>query len=295
MGMSTKIIAGIFLLLASWQTFACDMHGITGIVAENDLYIPVGAKSTGGITEAQFNETLDRVEEIYRPIIQAKGKNLVVNRKWTDGTVNAYAQQSGNNWMISMFGGLARHQTISQDAFAVVACHELGHHIGGLPKKRSWWGTSWASNEGQSDYFATSKCLRKYMENDDNHSIVGKLNVPQVVTDKCQAQFGNQEEIDMCVRGAMAGLSLANLFRALRNQTKELKHDTPDPKVVTATDDNHPASQCRLDTYFNGALCDKGAYDDVSDTDFNQGTCNRAERAVEGLRPLCWYKPAANL
>lgn len=290
MGIKKTIATSLFLLLSA-QSFACDIDGITGIVEDNKMWIPVGAKNAGGITEEQFNSTLDRVEKIYRPIIEAKGKRLVVERKWSDGTVNAYAQQQGNTWKISMFGGLARHKTIIQDAFATVACHELGHHLGGLPKKRSWWGSSWASNEGQSDYFATSKCLRKYMEGEDSQAIVAKLDVPEIVNNKCNANFTNAEEVARCIRGAVAGLSLANLFKALRRSEDELRYDTPDPKVVTSTDDNHPASQCRLDTYFNGALCEKSAYDDVSDTDVNEGVCTRVERHEDGLRPRCWFAP----
>jgi hypothetical protein len=125
-----------------------------------------------------------------------------------------------------MFGGLARHETITEDGFATVVCHEIGHHIGGAPKKSSWWGSSWASNEGQADYFGTSKCLRKMMEKEDNTSIIANMEIPAHVTKKCNASFNNIAEISMCQRGAMAGLSLANLFRALRNLDNELKFTT---------------------------------------------------------------------
>jgi Zn-dependent protease with chaperone function len=54
-----------------------------------------------------------------------------------------------------MFGGLARDPLVTKDGFSAVICHEIGHHIAGAPRK----GFSWASNEGQADYFATTKCL----------------------------------------------------------------------------------------------------------------------------------------
>jgi len=73
---------------------------------------------------------------------------LVIDKHWEDGTVNAYASENGNNDVISMFGGLARHPAITPDAFYLVACHEIGHHLGGAPKKGN---TQWASNEGQAD------------------------------------------------------------------------------------------------------------------------------------------------
>ncbi|MCO4793457.1 MAG: hypothetical protein KC493_07090 [Bacteriovoracaceae bacterium] len=286
------LVATMVALASLGSSIACDMHGESGIVENNNMNIPVGVKNAG-MTEAEFDSAIDKVEAIYAPIISARGKTLEVIRKWDDGTVNAYAQQVGNTWKVSMFGGLARHATITADGFALVVCHEVGHHIGGLPKKKSWWSSSWASNEGQADYFGTMKCLRKYMENDDNITMMANATVPAVVTEKCESNFQNAADIAMCQRGALAGLSLGNLFRALRNLDAPLKFDTPDPKVVTATNDNHPAPQCRLDTYFQGSLCEKDAYTDVSDSDANKGVCNRVDQHQEGIRPLCWYKPVA--
>lgn len=291
--MRKGFLALMVATLLSTPAFTCSEDGSTGIVEENNLYIAVGEKNTNGLTEEDFNDIITKIENIYKPIIEAKGKRLQIERNWTDGTVNAYARQSGNTWHVAMFGGLARHETITRDGFATVVCHELGHHLGGAPKKAGWWSSSWASNEGQADYFGTSKCLRKYMEVDDNVSIVSQMDIPVAAQTKCEAAFTSEGDVAMCLRGAMAGMSLANLFRALRNLTTELKFDTPDQNVVTRTNDNHPAPQCRLDTYFNGALCDVDHYTDVSQTDALVGTCNRVDSYTDGVRPLCWYKPSS--
>lgn len=275
--------------------YACDMDGKTGIVEDNNLYIPVGSKSVSTITKEKFNSILDRVQKLYAPVLEARNKTLLISRNWDDGTVNAYAQQTGNTWQISMFGGLARHETITEDGFALVACHELGHHLGGAPKKYSWSGSSWASNEGQADYYGNSKCLRNYMQADDNVAVVtameAKNEVDPFAKEKCEKNFHSEGEIAICIRGAMAGLSLGNLFRALRNQTVKLSFTTPDRAVVTRTNDNHPDSQCRLDTYFAGAICDKDYKLAVSDTDANVGLCSTRDGYTEGVRPLCWFKP----
>jgi hypothetical protein len=190
-----------------------------------------------------------------------------------------------------MFGGLARHETITADGFAMVACHEIGHHIGGAPKKASWMGNTWASNEGQADYWGTMKCFRRVMMNDDNASIVAKMEVDQFAREKCEGIYANEAEIALCLRNAMGGLSLGNLFRALRRQTTPLAFNTPDRTRVTRTNDNHPDSQCRLDTYFAGAICDKSIDEDVSQTNATVGVCNLSDGATDGTRPLCWYKP----
>lgn len=278
-----KILLALIMLL-SFTTGA-------NIVPDNDMYIPINTKSTKSqITEKKFNAIMDRMEAIYAPIICERGKTLEVIRKWEDGTVNAYAQQTGDIWKVSMFGGLARHKAVTADGFALVVCHELGHHLGGAPKNKSWWGTSWASNEGQADWWGNAKCMRKYFEADDNIAIMANVVVPELAITTCKKSFAG-EQLAMCKRGAMAGMSLANLFKDLRRLPKDLRFNTPDTTVVTKTYNGHPAPQCRLDTYFAGAVCGVDAYTDVNDTDANIGTCNRTYGDEIGLRPLCWYKP----
>ncbi len=284
------------LLLASIAlsvpSIACTINGQEGFVPENNLKISAFSKRVGGITEDQFNSIIDKYETMYSPIVKSLGGDLLIERKWTDATVNAYAQQLGKTWKVSMFGGLARHETITEDGFALVVCHELGHHIGGAPRKVSPWSSPWASNEGQADYFATLKCLRRGWERDNNEEIVRAMDVPETLQKACSAQHLWNQDYYTCIRGGMAGLSVAKLFQALRNSTVEPKFDTPDTKVVTKTDDNHPATQCRLDTYFQGSLCEISFHEDVSSSSEVTGTCHGTTGQNIGLRPLCWFKPS---
>ena len=286
------------LSLASLMTapaYTCTEDGKKGIIEDNDLYISADSKSmmNSNIDEAKFNEVIDKVVDVYAPIISNMGETLNVERNWEDGTVNAYASRRGGTWNVAMFGGLARHETITPDGFALVVCHEIGHHIGGAPKKSSFW-SSWATNEGQADYFATLKCLRKVFRAEDNASILAKMNVPKTVIDTCAEQFTNTNDQLICQRGAMAGMSTASLFQALRNQTQAPKFDTPDTEIVSSTDHNHPGTQCRLDTYYQGALCDMLDSDDVSQSDEAVGVCYRNNGDTTGTRPLCWFAPSAN-
>jgi hypothetical protein len=282
-------------ILFSSNTFACDIHGKSGIVADNNLSIPVGLKAlvSTGITEVAFNKVIDKVTKIYAPIVKLKGGNLSVVKKWTDGTVNAYAHRDGSNWYVSMFGGLARHPEMTEDAFATVVCHELGHQIGGAPKKVDpTAGSSWASNEGQADYFATLKCLRKVFASERNVDVVKKLKVPANIAKMCTNNFSNSEEAAVCIRTSVAGLALGNFFRVLSGSKTPLSISTPDKKVVKVTFDSHPDSQCRLDTYYQGSMCDKSVSEDVSDRDENIGTCTKRNGDAIGNRPLCWFKPS---
>lgn len=295
---SLKTTAVITGLTFTGAVLACSIDGSGGFLPENDLYIPAGLKGiTTGITEAQFNSAIDKVETVYAPIVSNLGAKLEIERKWTDGTVNAYAQQSGKTWKVAMFGGLARHKTITEDGMALVVCHEVGHHIGGAPKKAgSIFGgaaNAWASNEGQADYFATLKCLRKAFLNEDNISIVAAMTVPKTLTDACKKSTKNDKEDNaLCVRTGMAGKSVANLFSEL-SKLPDTKFDTPDSKIVTKTDDAHPKAQCRLDTYFQGSLCDISMNEDVSQKEEVKGTCHPSLGHKTGTRPLCWFKAKA--
>lgn len=280
-----------FSMFAAQFSNACDMDGKTGFAPENDLWIE-DTNSFGQMTEAEFNGIIDRVEKIYTPIVESHGKKFVVKRNWKKGTVNAYATQTKKEMRVFMFGGMARHASITNDGFALVLCHELGHHLGGAPKISDWRGNiEWASNEGQADYWGAMKCFRKFIENDDNVSIVSNMTVDPLVKEYCSTSFSHENDIAVCERSSLAGLALGNVLSALSGNREAVAFTTPSRAVVDETDNAHPAAQCRLDTYFAGSVCDRDLYSDVSDTDANQGVCNRSEQDKLGLRPLCWFKP----
>ncbi len=283
-----KGIVATALLFSVSSSFACDIHGKTGFMPDNNLWISSSDKASNGMTEQRFNEIITRVEDVYKPIVASKGKQFEVVRNWEDGTVNAYANQSGDTWYVNMFGGLARHQLVTDDGFMMVVCHETGHHLGGAPRYN---GTDWASNEGQSDYFASLKCMRKVLAGDDNLSIVAKMKIDADAKTKCDSVYKSASESALCQRIAMAGKSLAMLLGSLGGSSK-VAFNTPDKSVVRRTNDAHPKAQCRLDTYFQGGLCDKSMDDEVSPDDVKPGTCVKSEGFTVGVRPFCWYKPA---
>ena len=286
-----KLSQGLLLatLIASQPVLACSKDGKGGFLPENNLKISVNEKGINTISEDQFNSVIDAVEAVYGPIVASHGAKLEIVRNWTDGTVNAYAEQEGNLWKVSMFGGLARHRTVTPDGMSLVVCHEVGHHLGGAPR---YVGDDWASNEGQSDYFATTKCLRKVWMNDNNVAIVASMtDVPKTLSDACGRKHVFNVDVAMCIRAGMAGDSVGKLFQALEWSSKPVKFDTPDTREVASTNDNHPAAQCRLDTYFQGALCDKSYNEDFSADSEVTGACHGSTGYKIGLRPRCWFKP----
>jgi hypothetical protein len=265
-----------------------------GFVPANSMNIPVGAVhefnfdgARGGLTEEQFNAVIDRFERIYTADIAKAGGTLKVNRLWTDGTVNASAQQIGTTWVINMYGGLARHPAITVEGLALVICHENGHHMGGAPKKADH---VWATNEGGADYFAGLKCLRRFFAEDDNASIIAKSQIDPVAKERCESQFTNRKDQLLCLRSSLAGTSVALLFMDLRRESTPPSFGTPDSSVVTEMYDGHPMTQCRMDTYLAGATCHVDVTVPVSNTDYREGSCFQPNDEI-GYRPLCWFKP----
>jgi uncharacterized protein YkwD len=232
------------------------------------------------ITETEFNDILTDIETIYAPIFKAIGGNLVLERAWDDSTVNAYADQQGVcpgsncQMIVHMYGGMARRNEMNVLGFGLVACHEIGHHLGGFPL---YSDSRWAANEGQSDYFANFACARK---------VFGRVAIPDLIdTDKarCDAAWGDQVSRDNCYKALDGGLHLGKLLAVLGGQA-EPKYATPDPSIVKKTSDAHPRAQCRVDTYLAGSLCSKT---------WNDSVIPKSDGAVCENRPRCWFAPAS--
>ena len=277
------VLAILFSLISASVSFASN-HQCKGFFPKNNLYIPE-TRASKGISQKVFNGIITKLEKIYTSEIKAMGYKLQFNRLWKDGTVNSDTSVDGQSWVINSYGGLARYPGMTADAYAAVACHELGHHLGGAPR---FSDDDWASVEGESDYFATLKCLRRYFSLKDNDS--SDVKISPVAQDKCQKSFSSVSEQKSCIRGAAAGLVLAEVLRSL-DDSPAIAFNTPDPSVVDQVFADHPAAQCRLDTYFNGSLCTAPVGEALSGADYHPGSCTDMQSPTGGTRPLCWFKP----
>ena len=279
-----KLIFVILFSFSGGSMAQANPHQCKGFFPKNNLWIP-DTHANKGISHKVFNGVIDRIEKIYKGEVAALGFKLQFNRLWSDGTVNSDTDVEGQSWVINSYGGLARYPGMTADGYAAVACHELGHHLGGAPR---FTDDDWASVEGESDYFATLKCLRRYFAGKNDQAVAPESN--SLAQEKCQRSFANSQDQKNCVRGAQAGLTIAEVLRSLES-APAIAFNTPDPNVVTETYADHPAAQCRLDTYFNGSLCTAPVSEPMSGNDYHPGSCTDAQAATGGWRPLCWFKP----
>lgn len=271
------------------------------ILPPNDLHMKDCLACEGpSMTEQQFNAIIEDVAFFYRPVVSGHGATLVMNKLWTNSTVNASAQQMGNEWIVNMYGGLARRPEVTPDGFALVVCHELGHHLGGM----AFYGNDdWAASEGQSDYFATQACARRIWRGATAVNATFRATAPADVKSRCSVWQTTANQ-NLCYRTAAASQSLANLLSALNSQGVP-KVSTPDRTQVATTQVSHPRGQCRLDTYIAGATCKRSLRIGVipgkdffgaqngpeAEEEAAANSCHQFSGYSIGLRPRCWFKP----
>jgi len=249
------------------------------------------AADGSGVTEKQFHSVIDHFLEKYKPEADRLGLKVVVNRLWSDDTVNAWMRIDNKTLAITVQGGLARHKEMTPDGLALVLCFEAAAFTGGIPKSKPG---SWIVYYGQRDYYSTLKCLRRVFADDDNEAAVSALKVDPIVSRRCQREFAKRSDQLICQRSSLAGLSAALLLHSLSPDPKAPSFATPDQSEPTGESDQRISAQCRLDSYFAGALCHVDVNVPVSESDERQGVCN-ADEDDFGARPRCWYKPSAQM
>lgn len=204
---------------------------------------------------SDFENTRAKFLAIYSPIVKSE-TNLNLEIKLDEEVKNYFGGMSADaeTMKIIMGSEFDREKGVTPDFYAFILCHEVGHLLGGLPKKETRGKGALYSSEGQSDYFASSVCLKKIFLADD-----GPL-TPVIVTDHiaslCKTTSGSQEEEEVCKRTANAG---REFFEYLKIMYREYGIDFVTPDMDTPEADGmsigsqYPSFQCRLDTIIAGA------------------------------------------
>jgi hypothetical protein len=249
-----KTLAVIAMLFASVSAYAS-----SAFMPDNDLWKQdcMDCESASDMTAELFNRITDTGKEIYAQEIAERKERLIVNKNWTDSTVNAYARRTkpeGGTVEISMFGGLARRKEVDSRGFAVVFCHEANHLY---PLWANYWAGSESirmGSEGAADTGATTQCFKK----------LAAL-IPELVKDEEFEPFINEKCGDdlVCKNGLAASKQLAGLLSFLGNGKSLEFSDMAMEKVKTTISYGYPRVECRLTSYVWGTL--------------NLG------------RPSCWY------
>jgi len=242
-------------------------------------------KSVESIDQVDFEITLTRFKEFVQTNFPEFGRNFVLENKWEEDRVRAYATKDiEDNPVIVVYGGMARHPQMNTDGLYAILCHELGHFLGGSPQKTRGPQRlkTWSATEGQADYFATSKCLKILFKDE--------IAPPGIVDSELNQVCSNA----LCKRIGQASLVVAKVFAQVQwvsEVPSVLKHDS---SVVGKTMEKHPSPQCRLDTMIAGLKCPVSESIPFSSVDPEQGACHRFQTdstLKANARPTCWYLP----
>lgn len=241
------------------------------------------------MTEQDFNQVLKTLEKIYAPVILARGGYpLLMKGDWNSAIVNAYATREVDSWKVYVAGGIARSKGMTKDSLALIVCHELGHHLGGGP--RTFLFEGWPSAEGQADYWASSKCLKRYYAELLGENVGSNDNIPERLLADCTNTFADPKEMQLCLKTMNATINFSSFINELSTTRFPTNILAKDSRVVKGTNTNdYPRPQCRIDTLYHGALCTIEADAETSDSDAKLGHCNDTTKL--GTRPICWYRP----
>ncbi|SCZ62731.1 reprolysin-like metallopeptidase [Thiohalomonas denitrificans] len=245
------------------------------------------------VDEEAFRYIIDTISTLYTTAFADHGKQLIMDQQWEDQKKGAVSwlmeeydrekKQINQIREIDLNGGLARHPMLNRDAYAMVICHEIGHHLGGAPHALG------ASSEGQSDYFAAAKCMKRYLKVTRYRQHQTEP-LPDELEAVCTANYHASDERTACRRNILAGLTLSRWFAYTRemDQTELTRRDTR--QRPTTLVHGYPSPQCRLDTFIAGALCPVDEEAPFSDDSVRTGACTREAGYEQEARPQCWFR-----
>lgn len=214
---------------------------------------------------------------------------IVVNRTWRPGAIRkAYAydliygsspSEFNKNFELRLHLYLVKNPWMNYDALILAHCTALSWSLGEEPRGDS----DGSSLPGQAIYSAAGNCARNVWDFEDNDWAISQLRVPvpSTLTKACSQSRNHARERSLCIRIGMAALQLTRALADIEGVSAP-SFETPSAMVVDESLKLNPSVQCQLDTYLQGALCNKFSNGKIS--------CEGVEGEV-GARPRCWYAP----
>jgi hypothetical protein len=293
-----KALITLGLLLASIISSACPVNieadansVLTSLNFTNQNLVLTGGLST--VTLAEYNDVIAKVIKIFTPIFAKQKLTIYIQGNWKDSTLKALSMAANtnvNSRYIYISGGYARNNLMNRDVLLQVACHEIGHHLGGYPRKP---GHSWPSSaEAQADYYSTSKCMKLVLADEIamNEQVANSTDVPEFVKDDCSKQFETKESQNICVRIAMSSERKAKSY-VVEDIVPFINLNNMSNSVTSVMNFEYPHAQCRLASMYQGALCNVDPKIVFSSTEELTGSCHPKNGHELGARPLCWFLP----
>lgn len=272
----------IFLLPLS-QANDCPF-GSTRNTNVNNKSRVISSVNTDSSKENDFHLVVRKVEDTYKSTFVKKSLRLVIRKNWEDWVAKAEMDYSKKQAIIYIGGGHLREAEIDKDAFTIIMCHEIGHLIGGYPLHEN----DSRSVEGQADYFATSKCIKRIWRNDLENIKAAEFLLPNAIKTECSNQYTG-DSYYICLRTMKAAEKLGAYFNKNDDRGAFRSLDMPDKRNLGYTWPGASFSQCRVDTFVQGALCNVNPHELMSPENELDGACSTKKGNSIGSRPKCWF------
>jgi hypothetical protein len=289
-----KIPSFLLIVLLSSSALSCPMtpeeYELMKAKSELESTEKQMTMTDSGINLIEYLQVISKIRNHYTPLLKAVGKTLVIESQWFSPKINAFSTQSGSTYSVYFFGGLARNKFMTKDAYLLVGCHEMGHHLGGFPKYTNP-GMDWASGEGQADYFAALKCFKNIVQDDYQNRFPPLTSVPANLKKECLREKGKSVEYNICLRGIQAGYELGQALFYVMKKTKPEPglHFQDDLTVVSETNIGYSNTVCRSETFRHGFLCSASSKTAVGLKSETIGVCHGKNGHRVGERPSCWF------
>lgn len=223
---------------------------------------------------------------LFTPVVQkANYKKMIIHEDF-EFTKYIGGVNSENGQINFIFGSDFKsvYPTLSEDGYAMILCHELGHILGETPEHLQ--ADKKLSPEAESDYFAASICAKKLFS--QPALVTGFVPTSNEALLSCQAQYTTLHDVHLCARIIEASYNLYSeihfsLLRIMPDIKSQKFYAIPD---YTSVDQNfydfYPSLQCRFQTSIAGALCKPQMWEPLN--------YNWACTTKTAQRPACWYK-----
>jgi hypothetical protein len=258
---------------------------------DNCFQLPVAFDDAFGLvlTPTVDEPTRDAIFDVFRETYKGKfaAQNLTFEITEDSSTdFGAFAERIGNVARIRVHRGTRYHQRLNPNMYAMILCHELGHHLGGAPR----FANSWAAVEGEADYYATLKCWRTVESSLPAFAMTDPVDSDGLeIQTKCTASYPQpalKAERISCQHALKTSLDLTRVLAGLSGFTAVgITASANSKTTVTTTFPFANEPLCRWQTFRPGGLCSISAEVDVEAAN---GACTTSD-SPDAARPHCWF------
>lgn len=234
---------------------------------------PLSAKPE--LSHKQFTAVIAKVAALYAYDYSIHGKgDLELDSDWDNPVANAEAWQGlfkdSRRWGIKIWGGLARVAGMTEDALALIVCHEFGHQFGGGNMGYTGQFQVRLQTEGGADFYAAGTCAKRlwaetYAANRKARKAALSRSDLAPALRRCTQTYSQENAQNICIRTMAAALTAATRYFHVYDPRADSppslhRRDASKPDITLGTEayvEAYPSPQCRLDLYLAGALCPK--------------------------------------